>query len=485
MASTGGGPKTGHATSSMSTNEPVVSVDWLHSNLKEADVFLKNKFYQAMAFLTDGDSEGGNPSGGDGGGGSASTGTKEGDMLRVSLMDSEAREVQGGTSNIVKAGTQGENEGGRTGATVGSPISIKDDASKTNSPWLKNSQAGPSVPVIEVVGGVASMQIPEDIFDESELLWKSFVVGYFIGDAPHIGSVHATVNRIWSTPKAGSKIDVQFIEKNTVLFRIDNSQMRTRVLQMKYWHIANVPLVVNVWSPESALNPPDLTSMPLWVDLCGVPNDLYSHKGLKCLTRAVGRFVKLHPNTERCIRLDVARVLTEVNLHEPLVKKITFKDKEGVERDIGVNFPWLPPRCTVCRKWGHKAQDCTGKEVKLLKKPEEEEKGAQVEILADVEKDVGLNGRALSDLLQDLEAITPRPAIRASSNDLETDIIHKALDEQHLQAREKAQGIQLIEPTTEAFHTNDTATRKYCKINVQMGKELPFHHPDLVLYKIS
>ncbi|KAF3563125.1 hypothetical protein DY000_02013570 [Brassica cretica] len=99
-------------------------------------------------------------------------------MLRVSLMDSEAREVQGGTSNIVKAGTQGENEGGRTGATVGSPISIKDDASKTNSPWLKNSQAGPSVPVIEVVGGVASMQIPEDTFDESELLWKSFVVGF-------------------------------------------------------------------------------------------------------------------------------------------------------------------------------------------------------------------------------------------------------------------------------------------------------------------
>ncbi|CAF2038290.1 unnamed protein product [Brassica napus] len=134
---------------------------------------------------------------------------------------------------------------------------------------------------------------------------------------------------------------------------------------------------------------------------------------------------------------------------------------------------------------GHKAQDCLGKEVKLLKKPEEEEKGTQVEILADVEKDVGLNDRALSDLLQDLEAITPRPAICASSNDLETDINHKTLDEQHLQAREKAQGIQLIEPTTEAFHTNDTSTRKYCKINVQMEKELQFHHPDLVLYKIS
>lgn len=83
------------------------------------------------------------------------------------------------------------------------------------------------------------------------------MVGYFIGDAPHVGSIHATFNRIWSSPKAGSKIDVQFIEKNTVLFRIGNNQMRVRVIQRKYWHITDVLLVVNVWSPESAMNPPD------------------------------------------------------------------------------------------------------------------------------------------------------------------------------------------------------------------------------------
>ncbi|KAH0903258.1 hypothetical protein HID58_042761, partial [Brassica napus] len=43
-----------------------------------------------------------------------------------------------------------------------------------------------------------------------------------------VGSIHATVNRIWTAPKAGSKIDVQFIAKNTVLFRIENDQMRNR-----------------------------------------------------------------------------------------------------------------------------------------------------------------------------------------------------------------------------------------------------------------
>lgn len=169
------------------------------------------------------------------------------------------------------------------------------------------------------------------------------MVGYFIGDAPHVSPIHATVNRIWSTPKAGSDIDVQFIEKNTVLFHIENSQMKNMVIQRKYWHIADVLLVVNVWSPESAMHPPDLSAMPLWVDLKGVPNNLYSHKGLKCLSKAVGHFVKLHPSTEKCVRLDVARALVEVNLHQPLVEKISFKDNAGADQEVEVNFPWLPP----------------------------------------------------------------------------------------------------------------------------------------------
>ncbi|CAN7130686.1 unnamed protein product [Brassica rapa subsp. narinosa] len=38
MASSGVGGKAGYATSSVPTNEPVVSVDWLHSNLREPDL---------------------------------------------------------------------------------------------------------------------------------------------------------------------------------------------------------------------------------------------------------------------------------------------------------------------------------------------------------------------------------------------------------------------------------------------------------------
>ncbi|CAN6846611.1 unnamed protein product [Brassica oleracea] len=76
--------------------------------------------------------------------------------------------------------------------------------------------------------------------------------------------------------------------------------------------------------------------MPLWIDLKGVPNALFSQKSLKCLTTAVGKFVKLLPHTESCTRLDIAHDLAEVNLHEPLVEKIEFKDNDGMKCEIVV-----------------------------------------------------------------------------------------------------------------------------------------------------
>uniref|UniRef100_A0A0D3BG42 Uncharacterized protein n=1 Tax=Brassica oleracea var. oleracea TaxID=109376 RepID=A0A0D3BG42_BRAOL len=63
----------------------------------------------------------------------------------------------------------------------------------------------------------------------------------------------------------------------------------------------------------------------------------------------------LHPNTEKCIRLDVARVLLEVDQNKPLVEKISFRDKDGTLQAVEVKFPWLPSHSNVCSFWGHRA----------------------------------------------------------------------------------------------------------------------------------
>ncbi|KAF3595218.1 hypothetical protein DY000_02020681 [Brassica cretica] len=280
---------------------------------------------------------------------------------------------------------------------------------RDRSPWAKPPDTEPE-PVPEAVDGVVSISIPEEILADPNPLWRCYVMGYFIGDAPHVGSIHATVNRILSSPKMGSKIDVQFLEKKIVLFRIENPQMRAHVIQRRYWHIADIPLVVNEWSPETALDPPDLSAMPMWVDLKGIPSLLFSHKALKCMSRAVGSFVKLHPSTEKCTRLDAARILVEVNLNKPPVEKISFLDKEGVKVLIDVHYPWLPPKCSDCNAWGHKGSNCISKAIQVLRKGKEiaaEVGNTEGVINGDGQVRYELNDtrNVVKDLLLELEAL--------------------------------------------------------------------------------
>ncbi|KAJ4881708.1 Uncharacterized protein Rs2_38763 [Raphanus sativus] len=72
-------------------------------------------------------------------------------------------------------------------------LDLMDPAGKY--PW-ESPVVGFSQPSFEVSDGVATISIPENIYASSDPLWKFYVVGYFIGDAPHVGSIHATVNRI-------------------------------------------------------------------------------------------------------------------------------------------------------------------------------------------------------------------------------------------------------------------------------------------------
>ncbi|CAL9248121.1 unnamed protein product [Arabidopsis halleri] len=199
--------------------------------------------------------------------------------------------------------------------------------------------------VCEVKDGAIEVELPPELTTDSQPLRSKFIVGHFIGDAPHIGKVHATVKRLWSSQDKPSRIDTQFLNPKTVLFRIEDDQMRLRILRRHFWHIADIPLVVRVWSPSTATSSPDLSAIPIWVDLKHVPDSLFSHEGLKFLGGLIGSWQRLHPNTERCVCLDVARMLVVVDLEKPLPDRICLKGTKSV---IGVSYPWLPSKCSVC-----------------------------------------------------------------------------------------------------------------------------------------
>ncbi|RID53730.1 hypothetical protein BRARA_G01107 [Brassica rapa] len=284
---------------------------------------------------------------------------------------------------------------------------------------VEGSAQSVAEPVFVVKDGIAEVAVPAELLEEEDPLWKCFLVGYFMNGAPHIGSIHATVNRIWGSPGKGPKIDVQFIGKTTVLFRIVDEGVRSRILKRKFWHIAKIPLMVGVWNPETASAPPDLSAIPLWVDLMGVPGYLFSKKGLSFLARTSGKFVKLHPNTERCIRMDVARVLVEVDLTKPLPNKISFKGRDGSEVLVSICYPWLPPRCTSCSKWGHSEADCPSpnsgqQQIRVLQTKIVEDVNVELEGFPSKEVTEKSSTEIVTKLMEELESMSGKESLSGS-----------------------------------------------------------------------
>lgn len=128
--------------------------------------------------------------------------------------------------------------------------------------------------------------------------------------------------------------------------------VRARLLRRGMWNIAEVPMVVMKWSPITENNQPEEKSIPLWVYLKQVPMNMFSWEGLSFLTSAVGHPVRLHPETEACSNFDVAKIFVKADLSKELPKKICFS-RNGIEFWVDFIYSWLPPRCSICGKWGH------------------------------------------------------------------------------------------------------------------------------------
>ncbi|CAE6191998.1 unnamed protein product [Arabidopsis arenosa] len=209
---------------------------------------------------------------------------------------------------------------------------------------------------ISTSDGQNSVEIPDEILQNSTPLWEDFLVGKFLETAPHVAKVHVIVNKIW---KLGTdqKIDVYEVNPTTLRFRVRNPLVRARILRRGMWNIAEVPMVVSKWSPTTEKEQPEEKSIPLWVYLKNVPMNMFSWEGLSFITSAVGHPLHLHPETAACSSFDVAKIFVNVDLSKPLPKRIRF-GKEGFEFWVDFLYPWLPPRCSICEKWGHLDSRC-------------------------------------------------------------------------------------------------------------------------------
>ncbi|KAG7579491.1 hypothetical protein ISN45_Aa03g036300 [Arabidopsis thaliana x Arabidopsis arenosa] len=215
---------------------------------------------------------------------------------------------------------------------------------------------------VTIVDGDPTVQIPDEIFDYAVPLWEDLIIGKFPSTAPHVAKVHAIVNKIWPLGDKTIRIDAFAVNDTTIKFRIRDSSVRARVLRRGMWNIADMPMFVSKWSPVIEESQPEIKSMLLWVTLKNVPHSMFSWPGISFLTSAVGEPERLHRDTELCKSFEEAKVFAEVDLSKELPISFRFKSDKGVDAMVENKYPWLPPRCTSCSKWGHLKEVCLVKE---------------------------------------------------------------------------------------------------------------------------
>ncbi|GJZ86338.1 RNA-directed DNA polymerase, eukaryota, reverse transcriptase zinc-binding domain protein [Tanacetum coccineum] len=131
--------------------------------------------------------------------------------------------------------------------------------------------------------------------------------------------------------------------------------------------IRNNPLILNKWHSDENLLKKDVSTVPIWVKLHGVPVMAFSEDGLSAIAT----------------KLVTIELRADVELKDSIVVAMPKITREGYYTcNDRVEYEWKPPRCSSCKIFGHIHEECpknTGAgEKKTVKKPSQTSRGVPV-----------------------------------------------------------------------------------------------------------
>ncbi|CAL9225079.1 unnamed protein product, partial [Arabidopsis halleri] len=230
------------------------------------------------------------------------------------------------------------------------------DVTDSGFNWAKNLTSSNKIPVSSAHVSISSegrprVKVPNSVFERGAKLHEDFIVGIFYGKAPSYGKIWGVLNFLWGKDK---RVTVHNLTKNAFLFYIPSPSLRNRVLQQELWRVGDSPFFVTAWKSEFSYNPPSLEKAPVWASIKDIPFDLITPEGLSIICRPLGRAVDHKPLTS----INSAEVKVIVDLTKPLPNVLELEREDGQVLLLKVNYPWLPPLCSLCNEIGHKAALC-------------------------------------------------------------------------------------------------------------------------------
>ncbi|XP_071928035.1 uncharacterized protein [Coffea arabica] len=159
---------------------------------------------------------------------------------------------------------------------------------------------------------------------------------------------------------------VGLLDQNHVLIRPSLQEDYTRLFVRRLWYVHGSAMTISKWSLDFRANK-EIAVAPVWVTFPELPIPFLHKVQLSKLAETLGRLLRIDVATADLRRPSVARILVEMDVSKPPIKRVWIGDEE-FDFWQPVVFEGWPAFCTFCTRFGHTDEECFRKHP-LLRPP--------------------------------------------------------------------------------------------------------------------
>nr|GEX92868.1 zinc knuckle CX2CX4HX4C [Tanacetum cinerariifolium] len=131
------------------------------------------------------------------------------------------------------------------------------------------------------------------------------------------------------------------IMKGFFFFKFDSRAKLEAVLEGGPWMIRKSQIILKKWSMGTSLLKEELTRIPIWVKLHDVPLQVFEEDGISLIATYIGKPV-MHDSYTNVVTIGIPSLTGD----------------DFTKETIRVEYEWRPPRCDICKIFGHVQDQC-------------------------------------------------------------------------------------------------------------------------------
>lgn len=187
------------------------------------------------------------------------------------------------------------------------------------------------------------------------------------------------------------------------MFHIADEATRKFVIQRGIWHIDDYLMFVSAWTSAKTIALFEVKTIPVWLSLKNIPNQLYSIEGIKWIASGIGEPMLTYKQWLDPTLIGEEKILVEIKLDKPFAQRVAIEDESGVVSMVNVLYTWLPSKLARCGQLGHKASRCLGQPLGPVSSTKPSSPSEDVEISV---KSAGETEGSLADREERVPSIT-------------------------------------------------------------------------------